>query len=186
MEDRAIVELYWQRDETALAETQQKYGNRLVGLANRILNNAEDSRESVNDTYLAAWNSMPPHRPGILLSYLSRLARQIAIDRFRKRHAGKRIGSEYCLSLTELEDCVSGTEQPVDEVELRALAAAIEAYLNTLPAESRAVFVRRYYWLDPIRVIAAQCGCGEARIKSLLHRTRSGLKIYLQKEGFIV
>lgn len=184
MEDHAIVELYWQRNEQAIRETQHKYGSRLIALAQRVLCNREDSEESANDTYLAAWRSIPPHKPGVLLSYLSRLTRQIAIDRYRKKHAARRIDSEYCLSLTELADCVSGTEQPADQAELRALSAAIERWLKTQSPAHRTLFLRRYYWLDSIETLAEAQGDSREKVKSCLFRLRTKLKQYLQKEGF--
>ena len=108
MEDEAIVRLYWQRDEGAIRETRDKYGNYLTKIAWNILANHEDSEESVNDTYLRAWDSMPPQKPGILSTYLGKITRQLSIDLYRKKHRQKRGGSDYALSLTELEDCVSG------------------------------------------------------------------------------
>ena len=106
MQDEKIVELYWKRDESAVRETQEKYENYLYKIAYNILSDKEDSNESVNDTYLAAWNSMPPHKPNVLSTYLGKLTRRISIDIFRKRNRIKRQVSEYALSLTELQDCI--------------------------------------------------------------------------------
>ncbi len=185
MEDAKIVALYWQRDESAIRETEKKYDRYLVKIAHNILSDLEDSRESVNDTYLAAWNSMPPQKPDILSAYLAKLARRISIDRFRYRNRNKRQASEYALSLTELEDCLSGgntTEEAVDGI---LLAQAIGDYLRTLPPESRKVFIGRYYYLDPLKEVAAYCGMSESKAKSLLYRLRLGLKDHLTKEGYL-
>ncbi len=185
MEDEQIVDLYWQRDEAAIGETQTKYGRYLSKIAYNILNDPEDSQESVNDTYLAAWNSMPPHRPGILSAYLAKLTRRISIDLFRYRTRDKRLGSEYALSLSELEECVSGGDTTQDAVNEKLLADAIGIYLRLLPETTRIAFVGRYYYLDPLKEVAAYCGISESKAKSLLYRTRQGLKAYLKKEGYL-
>lgn len=186
MRDEEIVALYWQRDETAIHETQRKYERYLTGIAHRILCDFRDCRESVNDTYWKAWTSMPPHRPDALSTYLGRIARQTAIDRWRAANREKRRASEYALSLGELEECVAGSGGAGEAVEQRLLASAIAAYLRGLPDEARTAFVERYYYMEPIRAIASRRGCGEARIKSLLHRIRQGLRAHLEQEGFFV
>lgn len=184
MEDEKIVSLYWQRSESAIRETEEKYDRYLTKIAYNILNNVEDSRESVNDTYLAAWNSMPPHRPTVLSTYLAKLTRRISIDIFRGRNRQKRQASEYALSLNELGDCVSGGNTTEEIVNVRLLADAIGIYLRTLPEDARTLFIGRYYFLDSLKEAAAYCGMTESKAKSLLHRTRLGLKEYLIKEGF--
>jgi len=184
MEDEAIIALYWQRDESAIRETEQKYGHYLAKIAYQILASREDSEESVNDTYLKAWKSMPPNRPGILATYLGRITRQRSIDIFRERRREKRGGSEYALSLTELEDCVAGGDSTGAEVDERLLAEAIESYLLGLSREARAVFLERYFFLDPVAEIASRRGITEAKTKSMLYRARQGLRVYLGKEGF--
>ncbi len=184
MDDKTIVELYWQRREVAIRETDDRYGDYLQVVANRILADREESRESVNDTYLKAWNSMPPHRPANLRTYLYRITRQTAIDRLRRRQAQKRFGSEYLLSLEELEECVAGTDNPQEELDKRALSAAIGAFLRTLEPTDRQVFVRRYAYFEPLREIAAAQGESISAIKSRLHRLRVRLRTYLEKEGF--
>lgn len=184
MEDVQIVALYWERDEHAISETEKKYDRYLLKIANNILNNQEDSRESVNDTYLAAWNSMPPHRPGVLSAYLAKLTRRISIDCFRYRTRNKRMASEYAVSLSELSDCVSGGNTTEEIVNARALADAIGVYLRLQSKETQAAFLGRYYFLDPVKEIAAYLGMSESKVKSLLYRTRLGLKEYLEKEGF--
>lgn len=185
MEDAQIVSLYWDRDESAIRETETKYARYLTKIACNILNDVEDSRESVNDTYLAAWDSIPPHRPGILSAYLAKLTRRISIDRFRYRTRDKRMGSEYALSLEELGDCVCGGDTTQEAVNEKLLADAIGIYLRLLPEDARTAFVGRYYFLDPLKEVAAYCGMSESKAKSLLYRTRVGLKEYLQKEGYL-
>ena len=184
MEDEQIVSLYWQREEAAIRETEEKYSRYLTKIAYNILADHEDSRESVNDTYLAAWESMPPHRPSVLSAYLAKLTRRISIDRFRYRTRGKRQGSEYAISLSELGDCVSGGNTTEELVNVKLLADAIGIYLRSQSREARTAFLARYYFLDPVKEVAAQLGISESKCKTLLHRTRLGLKAYLQKEGF--
>ena len=185
MEDAQIVCLYWDRNETAIRETENKYDRYLTKIAYNILFDMEDSRESVNDTYLAAWNSMPPHKPSVLSAYLAKLTRRISIDCFRCRTRDKRLPSEYAISLTELEDCLSGGNTTEEAVNVKLLADAIGIYLRLLPENARTAFIGRYYFLDPLKEVAAYCGMSESKAKSLLYRTRLGLKEYLKKEGYL-
>ena len=186
MQDEKIVELYWQRDESAISETQAKYENYLYKIAYNILSDKEDSNESVNDTYLAAWNSIPPHKPNVLSTYLGKLTRRISIDIFRKRNRIKRQGSEYALSLNELNDCLSGDNSPEKDYEAKLLGEVINAFLRTLSDDARNVFIGRYYFLDSVKDVAKYCGISESKAKTLLFRTRNGLREYLEKEGFTI
>jgi RNA polymerase sigma-70 factor (ECF subfamily) len=186
MEDEQIVTLYWQRQESAIRETETKYDRYLTKIAYNILSDYEDSRESVNDTYLAAWSSMPPHRPSILSTYLSKLTRRISIDLLRYRNRDKRQQSQYALSLDELEECISGGNSTEEAYGEKELADTIARYLRLCSEEARQAFIGRYYYLDSIREVAAYCGMTESKCKSLLHRTRLGLREYLTKEGYFV
>lgn len=186
MQDESIVALYWERDEAAIKETKNKYERYLSKIAYNILSDFEDSQESVNDTYLAAWNSMPAHKPNILSTYLGKLTRRISIDIFRKKNRNKRRASEYALSLNELGDCISVGDDLEETMEIKLLASAINDFLRTLPADARNLFVGRYYFLDSLQDAAQYCGMSESRAKSLLFRTRCNLKVYLEKEGFKV
>lgn len=145
MRDEEIIALYWQRDEEAIGQTRKKYGGYLSKIAYNILFDREDSEESVNDTYLCAWNSMPPQKPKALAVYLDKLARQTAIDIFRKRNSKKRQASQYACSLEELEECLSGGNRTEQDVDLNLLTAAIGAYLLTLSDDARNLFIGRYY-----------------------------------------
>ena len=186
MEDEAIVSLYWARDERAIAETEEKYDRYLTKIACNILNNTEDSRESVNDTYLAAWESMPPHKPSALSAYLAKLTRRISIDRFRYRTREKRMASEYAVSLSELGDCVSGGNTTEELVNVKLLADTIGIFLRLQSEDVRTVFLGRYYFLDSVREIAAYCGMSESKAKSLLFRIRCRLRERLMEEGFVI
>lgn len=186
MEDEAIVSLYWQRNESAIRETERKYDRYLTKIAMNILADREDSRESVNDSYLAAWNSMPPHRPGVLSTYLGKITRRISIDRFRYRTREKRRQSEYEISLSELGDCVSGGNTTEEAVNVKLLADAIGIWLRLQPEENRNLFLCRYYFLDSLQDVAKHCGITESKCKTVLFRMRKSLKEYLEKEGFVV
>lgn len=185
MQDSQIVALYWDRDEAAIDQTDKKYGRYLAKIAYNILSDQEDSNESVNDTYLAAWDSMPPHKPQVLSTYLGKLTRQISIDLFRRKTSQKRGGGEYALSLQELEDCISGGNTTEQALDMQLLSEAIAQYLRTVTEEARNVFISRYYYLDPVKQIAGYCHISESKVKILLYRTRQGLWEYLQKEGFV-
>ncbi len=185
MEDDLIVSLYWNRDEEAIGETEKKYGRYLVKIAYNILSDLEDSKESVNDTYLKAWDSIPPHKPSVLSTYLGKITREVSIDIYRKRASVKRQASTYAISLSELEECVSGGDTTMQDVDLHALVETINTFLRTLSPEARNTFVGRYYFMDSIREIASYYGMSEAKVKSMLHRTRIGLKANLEQEGYL-
>lgn len=184
MKDEEIVSLYWQRSQCAITETQKKYHAYLTKIAYNILFDMEDCRESVNDTYLGAWNSMPPHKPKCLSAYLAKLTRRISIDSYRRRTREKRGGSEYALSLNELEDCIPDGNRTTEEADLHILARHINTYLRTLPPQQRNVFIGRYFYADSLQEVAAYYRMSIPKTKSMLHRTRQGLKTYLTKEGY--
>lgn len=181
MEDLHILELYEKRDEGAIRETQKKYGAYLHKIAYNILCDREDSEESVSDTYMAAWNTIPPQKPAYFSVYLSKLTRRISIDRLRRNTAGKR--SADTLSLDELSEAV-GTSSAEEQLELKQLGEAIGKFLTDQPAETRHVFLCRYYYMDSVRDIAGYLGITESKVKVLLYRTRQSLRTYLQKEGY--
>lgn len=186
MKDEKIVQLFWLRNEAALQETEHKYGKYLAKIARNFLSNPEDCKESVNDTYLKAWNSMPPHKPDFLSTYLGKIIRQVSIDMLRTMNRQKRQTSQYALSLEELAECVTGGNTTEDEVNMHLLAEAIERYLRTLTPQARTLFVGRYFYLDSIKEVAGYYGFTESKAKSMLHRTRICLKKYLEQEGFDV
>ena len=183
MEDNRILELYQKRDETAIEQTQLKYGAYLSKIAYNILCDRQDTEESVSDTYLAAWNTIPPQTPKYFSVYLGKLTRRISIDRLRKNTAQKR--TVDTLSLDEISEAV-GREDVADRVELRRLGEAIGRFLADQPEETRHVFLCRYYYMDPVRDIAAYCRITESKVKVLLYRTRQSLRAYLEKEGYEV
>ena len=186
MKDEQIVDLYWDRNEEAIRQTQLKYGSYLSKVADNILANLEDSQECVNDTYLAAWNSMPTNRPNVLSTYLGKIIRQISIDVYRKKNRQKRYASQYAISLDELGDAFSEGTTPDEVLDAKLLDEAINRFVCALPNEAQKAFVGRYYFFDSLKDIAGYCGMKESKLKSLLYRTRQQLKEYLLKEGFHV
>jgi len=185
MDDQHIVELYWARDEEAIRHTADRYGQYCYAIAYNILSVREDSEECVNDTYLDAWNSMPPHRPNVLSAFLGKITRRIAIDRWREGRAQKRGGGEMALALDELSECVASQSDVTREVETLEVAAGVQKFLNTLPDTERRIFVRRYWHMESVASLAARFGYGQSRVKSMLHRTRAKLRRYLEEEGLL-
>lgn len=183
MDDKAIIDLYWTRSENAISETAAKYGGYCYTIAYNILSNREDSEESVNDTYLAAWNTMPPRRPSVLAAFLGKMTRYISLDHWKKRSRLKRGGGETELCLEELEGCISGTESIENEMIRKETLASVNKFLDTLPETERKVFLCRYWYLDPVADIAQRFGFTESKTASMLHRTRGKLQKYLTKEG---
>lgn len=186
MEDQEIILRYWNRDESAIEATDNKYGTWLDTLSFRILNNREDSRESVNDTYLATWNSIPPHRPDVFRAFLAKLVRQISISRLRHNTAQKRGGGQYEAALEELSECVSGGESPEERVELDELAQCVSRWLYTQNESVRTLFLRRYFYCDSLIDAANHSGMSVGAAKSALHRARLSLRTHLEKEGYAV
>ena len=183
MEDEAIYELYFQRNEEAITETHRKYGAWCRGVAMRILSRREDAEECLSDTYLRAWNSIPPQRPGSFCAWLGRVTRNLALSRYRMNHAEKRGGGQTALALEELSECVSGTEGPESAEEARAIAAAIDQFLEKLPQKHRMIFLRRYWHMASVGEIAKAYGMSPGQVTSSLFRSRKKLKSALLKEG---
>ena len=183
MEDGKIVDLYWARSETAITETTSKYGKYCYRIAYNILYDREDADESVNDTWLSAWNSMPPHRPSMLSTFLGKITRRVSLNRWRDKHAQKRGGGEIPLALEELEDCIPSRRFVEDEVEAKELGQVIDRFLDTLQEMERNVFIRRYWNLDSVRQIGEHFGFSESKVKTMLWRTREKLAAELEREG---
>ena len=182
MEDRDIVAMYWSRDQQAIAETQSAYGGYCAAIAGNILASRQDREECLSDTWLGAWNAMPPQRPQKLSPLLGRICRNAALDIHRRLTAGKRSGG-VALVLEELAECVGGA--PLEEsITARELGAAISRFLEGLPAVQRQVFLRRYWFCQNVADIAKDFSFTESKVKSMLRRTREKLKHYLIEEGY--
>lgn len=186
MEDAAIIELYWDRDQRAIAETSDKYGGFLRGISWNILRSHGDAEECVNDTYLRTWNAIPPERPAAFRAFLGRIARNLSLDRWKQARAQKRGGGETEVLLGELDACVPASRGTETALEDREIAAAISAFLRGLPAESRIIFLRRYWYGQDLAAIAGELGCGLGKVKSSLFRTRAKLREHLEKAGVTV
>jgi len=185
MEDAQIVRLYWDRSEDAITESDKKYGSYCYRIAHNILNQRDDALETVNDTWLGAWDSMPPHRPAILSTFLGKITRRLSISRFRQRSAAKRGGTQTTLVLEELDQCLANTQDVEKEIEHRLLVEQINRFLESLSITERQIFLRRYWYLDPIQIIAQDYDFSVSKVHSLLHRLRGRLRTQLVKEGYL-
>ena len=183
MEDEAILTLFRQRDEAAVRETRAKYGPRLRRLARSIVQNEEDAEECESDVYLRAWESIPPERPVYFYAWLAKLCRNEALHRLEKAGAEKRRAALVEWT-AELEACIPDTAAE-RALEARELGALLSAFLRTLPEESRALFVRRYFLCESVREVADALGLSESKVKSSLFRARGKLRVYLEKEGIV-
>lgn len=184
MEDSQIVELYWQRSADAIAESNTKYGPYCFTVANNILGSPEDSEECVNDTWLAAWNTMPPSRPVRLQMFLAKITRNLSFNRFQSRSAKKRGGGEITLVLDELAECIAGESDVEQEYEAKELSQSIRKFVQELPDRDGNVFVRRYFFTESASQIARRYSLTENNVMVILSRTRKKLKTHLIKEGF--
>lgn len=186
MEDEEILDLYFARDERAVAQTDQKYGPYCFSLAKSILNNDQDAEETVSDTYLKVWQTIPPKRPQIFRLFLAKITRNLAFSRWRSFTAAKRGGGEMALVLEELGDCLSAPGSVEDNLNVKELAKAIRAFLNTLPVREQDIFLRRYFYVEESDVIARRYAMKPATVQRTLSRTRAKLKKYLIQEGYAV
>lgn len=178
MDDSKIVDLYWDRDERAIEQSDRKYGRMLNALSFSLLKSREDAEECVNDTYLDAWNAMPTARPTYLGAFLSKIARRISIDLYRRRHREKRGGIEELCE--ELSEAIPSGESVVDEYESGRLKEALDEFLSSQDKEKRVIFVLRYFYSKPIGEIALKVGVSEAKVKTTLFRTRESLRKFLE------
>jgi len=181
MEDAIIIELFWARDETAIKETASVYGTRLHQLAIRIVRSDEDAEESVNDTYLKAWNTIPPQRPTYFFAYLAKICRFIAFGRLDWNNAKKR-KAEIVELTAEMELCVPGHSNEM-KMEGEEIGRLLNHFLSILSEENRLIFMRRYWYADSIQEISKRYGISESKVKTRLHRTRNKLRDYLEREG---
>lgn len=185
MEDRQIISLYFERDERALKETENSYGHACRAVSLNILHNGADAEECVNDTWIRTWNSIPPQKPKSLKAYVLKIVRNISFDRWEKEHAAKRGGGQFTAVLDELSECVPSSANVEQEVSQKLLSEAISAFLKGRNRRDSSLFVRRYFFAEPVSVIAEQAGIAPNNVTSILYRLRCDLKTYLEKEGFL-
>lgn len=181
MEDKEIIQLYWDRQEQAIRETEAKYGGKLNALAYRIVNTHEDSQECVNDTYFTAWNTMPPQWPEFLFAYLAKICRNASLGRLDWLNAAKRKAEVVTLT-REMELCIPDRSQD-RHLEGKELGELLNRFLGTISRENRMIFLRRYWFADSIQEIAGRYGMSQSKVKTSLHRTRTKLSAFLAKEG---
>ena len=181
MEDKEIIQLYWDRQEQAIRETEAKYGGKLDALAYRIVNTHEDSQECVNDTYFTAWNTMPPQWPEFLFAYLAKICRNASLGRLDWLNAAKRKAEVVTLT-REMELCIPDRSQD-RHLEGKELGELLNRFLGTISRENRMIFLRRYWFADSIQEIAGRYGMSQSKVKTSLHRTRTKLSAFLAKEG---
>lgn len=182
MEDKAIIELFWARSQQAITETADKYGKRLQGLSMNILHNYEDAEECVNDTYHAAWNTLPPEKPDFFFAYLARLTRNFSFGIYDYKHAKKRTADIVELS-RELECCIPAPNEFERKAESEEIGKVLSLFLREQSVPMRRVFVQRYWYAQSICDISRDCDMSESKVKSILFRMRGKLKRYLEKEG---
>ena len=183
MDDKRIIELYFARSETAISETDKKYGGKCRRTAYNILRNIQDSEECANDTYMKLWSIIPPQKPDPLCAFILRIVRNIALDRVKRYSAIKRGGEVYDTAYDELSECIPSGDSVEKTVESAELTAKIERFLGTLSGEKKKMFLMRYWSFMTVPEIAARLGVGESKVKVTLMRTREKLKAYLEKEG---
>ncbi len=186
LSDEEIISLYWDRNEKAISETDRKYGHYLFTIAQNILSDRLDCEECLNDTYLGTWNRIPPAKPSIFHVFLSRITRNIAIDKHRANTAKKRIPTEMTVSLTELEDTVLQSPSVEEEVAVEELGRILNEFISELPERDEMIFFCRYYYADKISSIAYMLGVSESTVKRDLTRLREQLKEKLEREGYTV
>ena len=185
MNDQAIVQKYWDRNEDAISDSKKQYEDYCLYIANNALHDRQDAEECLNDALLAAWNSIPPQKPENLKTYLGKLIHEIAIDRWRKNTRQKRIRSELVQSLDEIEEIVSGQNFDA-EIEEAELSREISRYLYSISETKRNVFIRRYWYYDSIESICERYGFGKSKVLVMLKRTRDDLAQHLKKEGYFI
>ena len=186
MDDFTIIDMFFQREESAIAAAKDKYGNRLLKISKNILDNDEDAEENVNDTLLKAWKAIPPTRPEILIAFLIKIARNLSLNKLEAKNTAKRGGGETKLLLLELEECISGLGNPEGEYEASLVTKAINTFLDNSDKTARVVFVLRYFHGESIRNISETLKMTESKVKSILFRTRKKLADHLIKEGVTI
>lgn len=185
MDEKEIVALYWARDERAVAETERRYASFCRTIARNILGDTGDAVECLQDTWVRAWNAIPPNRPDSLRVFLGRITRNLALNRLRNTRAEKRGGGQVALALEELAECLSGGETPEEVYDRKEIVKALDRFLGGLPEDFRTVFLRRYWRLDSIAEIARWAGWSESRVSTLLYRLRGRLREFLTEEGLL-
>lgn len=186
MDDNQIIALYWNRAESAITETDKKYGSYCLSVADNILSNHEDAKECVNDTWLRAWQTIPPGRPVQLKLFLAKITRNLSFDKWKERYAKKRGGGAFPVVLDELAECISSSCDVEKELEVLELAGSINQFLHTLPKRECHIFLRRYFYAESVEDIAKRYDLKKSNVLVILSRTRKKLRVHLDKEGYFL
>ena len=184
MKDSEIIELYWNKDSRAISASAVQYGAYCFSIANGILDDARDSEECVNDTWLRAWNAIPPTRPNILKVFFAKITRHLSFDRYKARRSLKRGGGETSLVLEELAECIAGETDVEGQVNAKQLGEAINRFVASLSEREQNVFIRRYFFSEPVKTIAERYDMNENHVNVSLSRIRKRLRSHLSKEGY--
>lgn len=186
MDDRQIIELYSQRDENAIKETSDKYGNYCFSIANNILDCRWDSEECVNDTWIQTWNSIPPQKPSCLKAFLAKITRNLSLNRYKEKTRDKRGSGEAVFALDEMDEFLAGTSDIVSAYEQKEFLTMLNRFLYSLPERERNIFILRYFYMDSTKCIAQACSLKESNVLMILSRTRKKLKETLEREGYTI
>ncbi len=186
MDDKSIIDLYWKRSESAISETAAKYGRYCNTIAFNILHNKEDAEECVNDTYMKVWGVIPTLRPLKFSAFIGKITRNLSLDKYEYYNAKKRGQGEMQIALDELQECIAATDSVEDAMEDMLLTEKLNCFLEGLSTEKRKIFMRRYWYLSPIKEIAADYQMSESKVKMILLRTRIALKEFLEQEGIVL
>ena len=186
LEDEKIIDLFWQRNENAISETDRKYGELVFKIAYNILYDKGDSEECQNDTYLDIWNAIPPTRPRVFVAFIVKIARRISIDLYRKKSSKKMIPSEFKTSIEELEYCLQGESEIDESLYAKELVKLINSYLRTLNEKQRYIFVGRFYFASSVEELAREIGTTPSNVYKALEKIKKGLKSYLARKGMSV
>ena len=186
MDDEMILTLFWQRDESAIIASQEKYGGYCGAIAGQLLQNRQDTEEVLSDTWLGAWNAIPPHRPAVLRTFLGRITRNLAFSRYRENNAKKRGGGEIQLVLEELKEVLPAQLLPEEELESKELGRLLTGFLQKLPKRERNIFIRRYWYAESSEQIGKRYDMKQSAVLVSLSRTRKKLRRFLETEGIAI
>lgn len=184
--DKQIIDLYWQRDESAIEETDKKYGRALFRIAYNLLSDRMDCEECKNDTYVRVWNSVPPTRPRVLPAYLTEIMRRVAINKYKQKTSQRRVPSELTVSMDELRDSLQNEASLGRERDAAEIGKVINAFLRELPERRRYIFIERFYFAEPVEEIATELSASVATVYREIERIRKDLKVYLERNDIYI
>ena len=186
MTDKQIIDLYWHRDESAIEETDKKYGRMLFRIAYNLLSDRMDCEECKNDTYVRVWNSVPPTRPLVLPAYLTEIIRRVAINKYKQKKSQRRVPSELTVSMDELRDSLQNEASLVGERDAEEIGKVINAFLREIPERRRYIFIERFYFAEPVEEIATELSVSVATVYREIERIRKDLKVYLERNDIYI